>query len=148
MSATFTHNAGCPFQWWFTAYKKTGMNKKDIKLVRKFRDEVLMKTAEGRTFKTRLYKNSDMALKVLLEHPYLFDRLAVIFKTNRNEINKAVHKEKAEIQNLDEITLFLDDFLKVSPDPLKCFLGEVKENMIRKEMQGETYLSFTLSERN
>ncbi len=130
---------------WVGAYKTLFSDRSDLRLLRRYRDQFLTKTFRGRLFTNLLYRNSEEALQILLDNPYLMKKARHLIKTNRNAVIAALKGNKGTIYNTDEIVFFLAKFARKAPPDLRRLAIAVKREMVRKQRHGRKFLGFRLA---
>ena len=116
----------------------------DLKMMRQYRDEVLIKTGRGRLYKGLLYRNSENALAVLKTNPELMARASALIQINKGAISDVLAGREGVIYNTDEIVAFLGDYAQESPPGVKVFAKMVSAAIMKKKKQGKLFLGFRL----
>lgn len=130
---------------WLSAYAAMSLTDEHLAVMRKFRDERLATSPEGKLFTEMLYRNSDEVLKVLMENPELLSSARTVLAANRLEILKSLRGEEAALKNPDDVVAFLDAFAAKSPTSLKMLAWMVKDELLRKKNRGEPLFGFRLT---
>ena len=129
---------------WPTAYKHLFDSSSDIDILRAYRDQVLSRNAKGRRFKRLLYRNSEDALKVLLENPELMNQLRDLIYANIGAVQNVTLGRRGVIYNTREIAAFLDAYAKKAPPKLRFLAKLVKRQMLRKQKRSQRFFGFRL----
>jgi Zn-dependent metalloprotease len=129
---------------WLSAYPTLLDAPSDLKMMRQYRDEVLVKTSRGRLYKGLLYRNSEKALAVLKTDPELMARASGLIHVNKDAISDVLAGQEGVIYNTDEIVAFLGDYAQKSPPGVKFFVKMVGVAMMKKKKQGKLFLGFRL----
>lgn len=140
----FDSDGRCIELWGAAYYSLFDPTSNQLEMMRIYRDEVLSKTAKGRRYKKRLYRNSEAALAVLLENPELIAQAKVLIDANRDAVWDVINGYEADIYNTHEIVAFLDAFAKKAPPRLKILAKVVKRQILRKQRKNKAFFGFRL----
>jgi probable HAF family extracellular repeat protein len=135
-----------PFSAWYITYAAMNLNDENIALLRRYRDEILNKTATGRHFTMGLYQRSTEVLKVLLENPELMESAKYLFDQNEKNLRKVVNGGQAELSAPNQLLSFLDEFSSRSPRKLGQQIYRIKNEMLTKQSRGEEFMGFRLKQ--
>lgn len=119
---------------WRVAYGVLFGDLSDLALLRHYRDEFLTKTKKGKLYTGFLYKNSEDALKVLLNNPQLMLQAKELIDANKDAVSEVLNGNTGFIYNTDEILSFLRAFAKKAPLSLKVLAYLVRREMLKKRM--------------
>ena len=129
---------------WSEAYKLLFKNPSELELFRQYRDELLVKSDQGKQYADSLYKCSEEALNVLLNNPHLMRKAQSLIEANKDAVSEVLDGNEGVIHNTDEITSFLAAYARKSPPALKVLAHMVRKEMLKKQKQGELFLGFRL----
>ena len=129
---------------WSLVYPTLVDTPSDLKLLRRYRDEVMANSVRGRLYTRLLYTNSEAALKVLQDNPTLMTHAAQLIAVNKSAIEDVLNGGEGVLQNTDEIVTFLGAYARQSPAGLKFFVNMVKSGIIRHKLMGRPFLGFKL----
>jgi hypothetical protein len=129
---------------WSEAYKLLFKNPSELELFRQYRDELLVKSDQGKQYTDSLYKHSEEALSVLLNNPHLMRTAQSLIEANKDAVSDVLDGNEVVIHNTDEITSFLAAYARKSPPALKVLAHIVRKDMLEKQKQGELFLGFRL----
>lgn len=127
---------------WDDAYLNILPSCEDIKFLRRYRDNVIGKLPDGRSYINILYKYSDEALKTLRDNPYLTEKAASILADNIDSIKDGLYGKEVTICNTREILYFLDTFGSVSPRPLSCLSKIISKKILEARLNRDKFLGF------
>lgn len=134
---------------WSTAiYSKLFKNTSDVAYLRKYRDNVLIKTAVGEQYTNQLYASSGEALQVLINNRDLLSRARKLIAKNKDAVIDVANGGHGVIADTDEVLAFLDDFADKSPPQLENLAQRVKREMLKKRDRGREFFGFNLPHRN
>ncbi len=131
-------------QGWATAYGALFDSESDLDLMRRYRDDILMRMKRGRLFTRLLYKNSEEALEVLNGSPELMSEAAHLLSTNIDAVNQVLNGDEGVIYNTEEVISFLDAYAREASPSLRELAEMVREIMRIKKRRGEKFLGFKL----
>jgi Zn-dependent metalloprotease len=135
---------GCGGGIWGLAYPTLVDTPSDLKLMRRYRDQVLAKTIRGRIYTNLLYRSSEDALDVLHNNPGLMAQAAELISVNKYAISDVLAGGGGVLYNTDEIVTFLGAFARKSPLALRFCAILVKLEMIQHKKKGIRFLGFRL----
>ena len=132
-----------PFNW-TDIFSRLFSKSSNIALFRKYRDEYLVKSKQGKRYTTLLYKNSNEALTVLIKNPRLMTELKAMIDSNKGGVTKVLNGKEGVVNDTNNIISFLDKFAEKSPPDLKNLTIEVKQDMINSQKNNKLFLGFRL----
>ncbi|MBC8229524.1 hypothetical protein H8E77_08260 [bacterium] len=129
---------------WSEAYRLLFKNLSELELFRRYRDELLVKSDQGKQYTDSLYKYSEEALSVLLNNPHLMRKAQSLIEANKDAVSEVLDGNAGVIHNTDEIISFLAAYARKSPPALKVLAHMVRKEMLKKQKQDELFLGFRL----
>jgi hypothetical protein len=129
---------------WEGAYKSLFKTQADLELFREYRDKVLITSGQGKEYTDLLYKHSEAALSVLLNHRYLLGQAQKLIEANKGAVAQVLDGNAGVINDTDEVISFLAAYARKAPTPLKVLAHLVIKEMQEKQQQNELFLGFRL----
>lgn len=131
-------------QGWETAYRRLFALPADLDMLRHYRDEVLSKTEAGASFTTRLYQQSEAALRVLLSDPALLQTARNLLTENKAAVAESLKGQPAFLNGIVDLLFFLDCFARRSPPSLQLLVQDVRAELIARLQAGEPFFGFNV----
>jgi hypothetical protein len=129
---------------WDMAYQNLFDDPDNLYLLRRYRDEFLKKTPQGREYASIIYNNSGKTLQVLMDNPDLMLKAKKLISENMEAVTSILSGGEGEIKNTEDIISFLDAYAAKSPPTVKKLVSIVKIKMQRKQRLGKTFFGFKL----
>jgi hypothetical protein len=129
---------------WPMAYARLFSRPSDLDLLRRYRDEVMLRTPRGREYVEGLYGQSRPALEVLLRNPGLVPRAKALMDRHRGAVTAALAGRPAPIDAPDAIVRFLRDYADAAPPELRILVERMLADIAESAETGVPLLGFGL----
>lgn len=129
---------------WATAYSGMFSQQSDLAMFRQYRDRVLSNNFKGKFYTGLLYKNSEKALRVLLDNPALMRKAKRLINAHKAAINDVIEGRQARLAQSAAILSFLEIYARQSPPELRFLVRLVIADMRAKQKTGATFQGFKL----
>lgn len=129
---------------WDVAYRVMLDDSSTLELLRRYRDQVLMRSERGQPYTELLYSHSEAALKVLLDNPRLLIAAGELIELHRDAVAAALEGETAEIRHAGAVVDFLKDFAREAPPVLGVLAMGIAKEVNHRQRAGEEMFGFRL----
>jgi outer membrane protein assembly factor BamB len=129
---------------WQTAHDRLFKRPDDLFTMRQYRDVILAKSRIGKIYTKMLYRNSEKAMKVLMDNPELMREARGLIEANKDAIREVLKGNEGIVDNTDNILSFLDAYAKKSPPGLKFLIAVVKWDIRNKQRMSKPFLRLRL----
>ncbi|MEW5800687.1 MAG: matrixin family metalloprotease [bacterium] len=129
---------------WNSTYQLTiGKSAENLALLREYRDQVLIRNPNGKYQIKCLYSQSKELLQILSSNPQFIVQAQRLIEKNLPEIQKAVNRQQAVLQDQDAVYAFLDGLASSSRSPkMKIWLNGLKRELSRCQQIGKKFYGF------
>ena len=129
---------------WLGNFYSQVMNPVQVALLRNYRDSYLKNNEKGRRYTKKLYENSDEALAVLMKNPELIAEARKLLQENMTAIEQIMAGGQPDLENVDEIIDYLNDFEGKAPKGLRELAQMIRTDLIEQREKDEPFLGFKL----
>jgi hypothetical protein len=126
---------------WKEAYAGLQLTEEDVDLLRRYRDEVLVKNTEGNLYQRLAYADSEKALAILEANPELQQRAGNILAQSLPDV-EAVLAGGTGVVHAAPVVSFLNDYADEATLRHKLMAAVVKYRLLRAQRTGDTFLGF------
>ncbi|QVL49250.1 MAG: hypothetical protein KFB96_01595 [Thiocapsa sp.] len=127
---------------WPMAYARLFSRPSDLDLLRRYRDEVLIRSPSGRDAVEALYAQSGDALAVFLRSPGLLRQARALMDRNRSAVSTVLAGRTAGISDQSGVIAFLNAYADQAPPALQGLVGQVLAELDRAAASGATAFGF------
>lgn len=146
------HHSSCTVktntQNWQAVYTRLFTQISQLNLLRRYRDEVLQQSENGKQYISLLYHHAEQALTVLIENVELQEQLRLILVANFDSCAKILTGQKGVLQKTEEILAFLANLAEKSPPELRQLSTTVRADLLTQHQQGQSFLGFETLTKN
>lgn len=129
---------------WDSTYQLSIGSPESLALLRNYRDQILRRNPSGNREVKRLYSQSRELLQVLVSNPRLILQARRLIEENLPEIQKAVNRQEAVLQNQEGIYAFMDSLASSGSFKTRIWLKGLKREMVRCQRTGRKFQGFRI----
>ncbi|WP_373509346.1 hypothetical protein [Thiocapsa sp.] len=129
---------------WNAAYPVMLDHSSTLGLLRRYRDQVRMRSERWRHYAELFYSHSEEALNVLLDNPRLLIAAVELIDLYRDAFAAALEGGPAEVRHVGVVVSFLKNFAREAPPVLGVLAMGIANEVSHRKRAGEEIFGFTL----